>query len=56
MRRLLHDIWTDEQALATVEYALLLVLVALAGLTAWQGLADVIGNMVIECTNEVSAG
>ena len=56
MRRLLHDIWIDEQALATVEYALLLVLVALAGLTAWEGLADVIGNMVGTCTNEISAG
>ncbi len=56
MRRQLHDIWTDEQALATVEYALLLVMVALAGLAAWDSFADVIGNMVGECTNQISAG
>ncbi|MEA3401356.1 MAG: Flp family type IVb pilin [Armatimonadota bacterium] len=35
---MLQELWTDETALTTVEYALLLLLVAVSGIVAWQAL------------------
>ncbi len=36
----------DEEALVTVEYALLLSTVVLAAIGAWQGLGDTLSNTV----------
>lgn len=33
----MRELWTDEEGLTTVEYALLLALVVVAGIAAWQG-------------------
>jgi Flp pilus assembly pilin Flp len=33
-----RDLWRDEGGLTTVEYSLLLALIVVAGITAWQGL------------------
>ncbi len=35
---MLRQLWSDEDATTTLEYALLLLLVALSGLVAWQAL------------------
>lgn len=42
---ILHKLWTDEGGLTTVEYALLLMLVVIAGATAWASL----GHSVDRC-------
>jgi Flp pilus assembly pilin Flp len=34
----LHALWHDEEAVTTVEYALILALVAIVAIAAWQGL------------------
>lgn len=34
----MRDLWSDEEGLTTVEYALLLALIVVVGITAWQGL------------------
>lgn len=34
--------WQDEEGLTTVEYALLLALVVVAGIAAWQGLGSTV--------------
>ena len=38
----LARLWKDESGVTTVEYALLTSLVAVAGLTAWIGLASAV--------------
>ncbi len=35
-----HRVWTDESGVATVEYALLLALVVVAGIGAWTALGS----------------
>ncbi len=35
---MLRQLWSDEDATTTLEYALLLLLVALSGFVAWQAL------------------
>ncbi len=42
----MHLLWHDESGLTTVEYALLIVLIAIAGLTAWQLMSSTTSNMV----------
>ena len=42
----MHELWKDEAGLTTVEYALLLALVVVAGITAWQGLGTKVGTAV----------
>lgn len=34
----MRDLWEDEDGLTTVEYSLLLALIVVVGITAWQGL------------------
>ena len=36
MLRRLRELWTDEEGMTTVEYALLLVLIVTVGILAWQ--------------------
>ncbi len=52
MLRLLRD----EEGVATVEYALLLSLVVVAGMAAWQGLSQTIGNVLRESTVTIATG
>ena len=43
---MMKDLWKDEEGLTTVEYALLLALVVVAGILAWQGLGNTVENTV----------
>lgn len=36
LRALLRQVWTDESGLSTVEYALMLMLMVVASVTAWN--------------------
>lgn len=38
--RLLRELWTDDTGLTTVEYAMLLALVGIAAIVAWQALGQ----------------
>lgn len=42
----MRELWKDEEGLTTVEYALLLALVVVAGIAAWQGLGSTVENAV----------
>ena len=46
MRALVRTLWQDETGLTTVEYALLLALVAIAAIVAWTSLGQKISNTV----------
>ena len=50
----LKTLWADEDGLSTVEYALLLVLVAIAGIVAWGQLGTAVGSKVTEVKNTVA--
>ena len=45
--------WSDEDGLTTVEYALLLALVVVAGIAAWQGLGNTVQNTVSESATTI---
>lgn len=38
------DLWRDERGLTSIEYALLLSLIVLAGLVAWRSLGGTVSN------------
>jgi pilus assembly protein Flp/PilA len=42
----MRELWKDTEGLTTVEYALLLALVVVAGIAAWQGLGTQVGTTV----------
>ena len=42
----MRELWKDEEGLTTVEYALLLALVVVAGIAAWQGLGGTVRTTV----------
>ncbi|MFP4250089.1 MAG: Flp family type IVb pilin [Armatimonadota bacterium] len=44
----MKDLWKDEDGLTTVEYALLLALVAVAAIGAWSTLGTEVKNTVDE--------
>jgi pilus assembly protein Flp/PilA len=46
MKALARKFWEDETGLTTVEYALLLALVAIAAITAWSTLGQKVNNTV----------
>ncbi len=46
MIKTLKALWTDEDGLTTVEYALLLALIAIAAITAWTTLGKQVKNAV----------
>ena len=52
MRAYFYNLWLDEAGVATVEYALILALVAIASIGAWTAL----GNKVRNTLTQVSAG
>lgn len=54
---MMRELWKDESGLTTVEYALLLALIVVAGLTAWRGLGGTVRNSVANSgTALVNAG
>jgi len=52
MRSYFYSLWRDEAGVSTVEYALLLALVTIAGIGAWKTL----GNAVKNTLTQVSTG
>jgi Flp pilus assembly pilin Flp len=44
----------DEEGITTVEYALLLALVVVAGITAWSTLGEAVGNTVSESAEAIA--
>ena len=46
-------LWSDEEGLTTVEYALLLALVAIAALTAWTTLGTRVRSTVTKATSSL---
>ena len=43
---MIQELWRDEEGLTTVEYALLLALVAIAAITAWTTLGSRVNTTV----------
>lgn len=50
---MLRTLWADEAGLTTVEYALLLALVATAAITAWSTLGKSMSSAVSDATNKL---
>lgn len=48
-------LWNDEEGLTTVEYALLLALVAIAAITAWSTLGTRVSTTVTNATSSLPA-
>jgi pilus assembly protein Flp/PilA len=48
-------LWKDEEGLTTVEYALLLALVAIAAITAWTTLGNRVSNTVTSVNGNMPA-
>ena len=47
------SLWKDEEGLTTVEYALLLALVAIAAITAWTTLGTNVSNTVTDVSGQM---
>ena len=54
MYRQLQQLARDEQGVATVEYALLVCLIAIACIGAWMGLATKVKTSFLQSTNSLS--
>lgn len=50
----MYKLWKDEEGLTTVEYALLLALVVVAGITAWNTLGGTVGNAVNDSADTIA--
>jgi len=50
----IKSIWTDEEGLTTVEYALLLALLVVAALTVWTTFGGIIRNKVAASGNSIN--
>ncbi len=50
----MFKLWKDEEGLTTVEYALLLALVVVAGIAAWQGLGSTVQSAVNDSSDTIS--
>ncbi|MGD9496041.1 MAG: Flp family type IVb pilin [Armatimonadota bacterium] len=50
----MRELWKDEAGLTTVEYALLLALVVVAGIAAWQGLGGTVQNTVSDSAGTIA--
>ncbi len=48
MRKMWRQLWTDEEALTSVEYALLLALVVVVAAASWDGLGQTLANSADE--------
>lgn len=54
MKELLMNLWKDESGQDTAEYALLLLLIALALIVAVQGFRSAIGNAFSRATEQLN--
>ena len=50
---MIRKLWKDEEGLTTVEYALLLALVAIAAITAWSTLGSRVSGTVSKATSSL---
>ncbi len=55
MKSLLNRLWREEEGQDLTEYALLLVLIALAAITAMKGLAAAISNVFSNAAASLTA-
>lgn len=55
MCQTIKKLWRDEEGLSTAEYALLLALIVIIGVTAWQALGDTGSQRVIAVDNTVAS-
>jgi len=53
---MLKSVWKDEEGLTTVEYALLLALVAIAAIGAWTTLGTRVSGTVNTATGSLPSG
>ncbi|MEN6305678.1 MAG: Flp family type IVb pilin [Armatimonadia bacterium] len=53
---MLKSVWKDEEGLTTVEYALLLALVAIAAISAWMTLGSRVSGTVTTATSSLPSG
>ncbi len=51
---MMRELWRDEEGLTTVEYALLLALVVVAGLAAWTGLGGTVQSQVESAKDNIA--
>lgn len=49
----MRELWKDEDGLTSVEYALLLALVAVAAIGAWTTLGGTVGNVANEASGTI---
>ena len=56
MGALVRELWLDEGGTTAVEYALLMSLVVLAGVAAWRGLGNAVGNLLEQCSAQLADG
>ena len=54
MLQRIKELWTDEAGLTTVEYTLLLMLIAAACVTTWGPLGSAVGTQVSSVTDTMS--
>ena len=55
-KRLMY-IWRNDDGMATVEYALILMAIVVVGIVAWQAFSNAMGGMVGNGTNSfINAG
>ena len=52
---MIRKLWSEEDGLATVEYALLLALVAIAAIPAWTTLGQRVSRTVTNATSSLPA-
>ncbi len=50
----MRELWRDETGLTSVEYALLMALVSVAGLASWQQMASAITESIVADTETIS--
>lgn len=50
----MKELWKDEAGLTTVEYALLLALVVVAGIMTWQNLGNTVQDTVTNAGDKIS--
>jgi Flp pilus assembly pilin Flp len=55
MFQAIGELWHDEEGMSTVEYALLLVLIVIVGVAAWQALGHTVSNQVTSVGNTIAS-
>ena len=54
MATMLRGLWKNEDGVATVEYAFLMMLLVVASIAAWDRLSATVGNMVQDATTTIA--